>query len=265
MTFLEQVIEEKRQDVKRKKEEKSIEELKSMGLLYKKRPFFEVFKKRYPHEIKIIAEIKMASPSTGLISKDILPERQAMAYEAGGAHSISVITEHRHFKGKMEYVPLVKKAVNVAVLRKDFMVDVYDVYESKALGADAVLLIGEALEREIIRDCLMIAKEIGIDCVIEIHELSTFDKVADMNGFILGINNRDLKTLDVDISKGLELLQQIPLDIPVIIESGIEKREDILMFMEKGVSGFLVGTTLMRSENPMKKIMELRGMDGYKD
>lgn len=265
MTFLKKVIEEKKEIVRLKKRQRSIEELQSISLEYKKRPFFDLFKKRFLEDVRIIGEIKMASPSVGTLAEGINIARQAEIYESSGVYAISVITEERYFNGRLEFIPSVRSSTELPVLRKDFIVDAYEVYESKAAGADCVLLIGEALEKELLADCLSTAKGLNIDCLIEIHDLYTFEKVADLNGFLLGINNRDLKTLKVDISKGYKMLDYIPDNIPVIIESGIEKREEILMFMEKGVSGFLIGTALMRSKNPSELIAKLRGVNDRKD
>ncbi len=265
MTFLEKVVAEKKELVRAKKRQRSIEDLKDISSNLKKRPFFEAFKKRFPEDVRIIGEIKMASPSKGTLKECVNPETQAMIYADAGAKAVSVITEERYFRGSLDFVPLVKKAISLPVLRKDFIVDVYEIYESKASGADCVLLIGEILETQLLKDCLRVAKEIDIDCLCEIHELSTFEKISDVDGYILGINNRDLKTLSVDISKGYKILDHIPFHIPVIIESGIEKREDVLMFMEKGVSGFLIGTALMVAKDPFKKLIELRGEDVAQD
>ncbi len=264
MTFLEKIIKEKREEIKIKKKEKSIEELKAISMYHKKRPFFELFKERFPGDVKIIAEIKLSSPSSGTLASDIEIDKLAEIYAKAGAYSISVITEEKYFNGRKEFISLVRNAVHMPLLRKDFIVDVYEIYESKAIGADCVLLIGEAVDRQLLKDCLQVAKEIDIDCLVEVHGLSAFEKVADLNGFILGINNRDLKTLKVDISNGLEMLNHIPIDMPVVIESGIEKREDIIMFTQRGVSGFLIGTALMKAVNPLKKILELRGIYGNK-
>jgi len=261
MNFLERVVEEKKEIVRLKKRHRPIEDIKHFSSNFKKRPFYEEFKERFPEEVKIIGEIKMASPSQGILIKDINPETMSIIYANAGVKAISIITEERYFNGSLNIIPSVRKAVSLSLLRKDFIVDVYEIYESKAYGADCVLLICEALEKQLLKDCLHVAKEIGIDCLCEIHELSSFENIADLRGYILGINNRDLRTLKVDISKGYKMLDYIPLDIPVIIESGIEKKEDILMFKEKGVSGFLIGTALMRAKNPFSKIIELRGGD----
>lgn len=265
MTFLHKVILEKREEVKVKKRQNSLEGLKNLGLRFKKRPFFEIFNKRFPKEVKIIAEIKMASPSGGVLAEHILPRNQAMVYEKGGAYSISVITEKKYFNGSMEFMTEVRDAVELPVLRKDFIVDIYEIYESKAIGADGVLLIADAIDRELLLDCLEVAREVDIDCLVEIHDLKTYENIADLKGFILGINNRDLKTLEVDLLKGYEMLNYIPNDTPVIIESGIERKEDIVKFMEKGVSGFLIGTVLMKAKNPLEKIRTLSDIYERKD
>jgi len=259
MTFLQQVAEEKRALVQEKKENSSFEMLLEKAGKQKKRPFYEVFRERRQQDVKIIAEIKRASPSRGILKKNINVSELAWKYEKGGASAISVITEEKHFNGSLVFIPRVKDATCLAVLRKDFIVDAWELYESKAYGADAILLIGEMLKRDEIAKFLSIAQAIDLDILLEVHSMKSFEKVAGMDGFVLGINNRNLDTMKVELATAREMLGEIPDDLPVVIESGIAKRENIMSFTRQGVSGFLVGTSLVLSRDPIKKLKTLRG------
>jgi len=253
------LISEKREFIKTIKERQPLVEIQKKINVIEKRPFFMEFCKRGIGTAKIIAEIKKASPSMGVLTDNLDIKATVKAYEHGGARAISVVTEEKYFKGDIAYVEKVKDITTLPILRKDFIIDEYEIFQSKAFGADAMLLIGETLKREELKAYLEIAEEIDIDVLLEIHSLKTYEKVSDFKGYILGINNRDLETLKVNINTSLELLKYIPFDVPVVIESGIEKRDDIERFEGYGVSGFLIGTVLMLSKDPTDKIRELRG------
>jgi indole-3-glycerol phosphate synthase len=259
MTFLEKVLKEKKKVVKASKAELPLSELRQMIGGIEKRPFYQVFNRRFQEDVKIIAEVKKTSPSKGVIICKLDLPGLLMDYEKGGASAISVITEEKYFNGSLAYVGEVKRNVNLPVLRKDFIVDEYEIYQAKAAGADAILLIGEALDANQITEYLEVAREIDIDVLLEIHSMKTYEKVANKKGFILGINNRNLETLKVDIAASRRIIGNIPESMPVIVESGIEDRKHIEDFMEHGVSGFLIGSSLILSGNPYKKLMELRG------
>ncbi|OPY64553.1 MAG: Indole-3-glycerol phosphate synthase [Syntrophorhabdus sp. PtaU1.Bin050] len=261
MTFLEKVAAEKKAAVDALKKRTPLAELKEKIDLNKdRRPFFGTFSKRFSGEVKIIAEVKRASPSRGLLRSDLNVGKLAQAYEAGGASAISVITEERHFMGSLASIKEAKKAAGLPVLRKDFIIDPYELYESKVYGADAVLLIGEMLERGRIEEYLGVAQELMLDVLFEVHSMRTYEKARGLTGFILGVNNRNLETLDVDLQTGFRIIEEIPEDYPIIVESGIEGRKQIEAFMEKGVSGFLIGTSLVLSEDPAGKLKEFRGL-----
>jgi indole-3-glycerol phosphate synthase len=258
-TFLQKVAEEKRALVKGKKKYTAVEKLQERAKRQRRRAFDEVFRERHPRNVKIIAEVKRASPSRGILRDDFNVPRLAQKYEEGGASAISVITEAKHFMGSLGFIRRVKNVTALPVLRKDFLVDPYELYESKAYGADAVLLIGELLERDEIEEFLAIARAIDLDVLMEIHSSETYEKVAGMNGFLLGINNRNLDTLQVDLATATAVLRDIPGDCPVIIESGVEGKQDTQRFTEHGVSGFLIGTSLVLSDDPAGKLKELKG------
>jgi indole-3-glycerol phosphate synthase len=259
MTFLEEVLKEKKKMVKTLKGETSIEELMEKTSGMEKRPFFQVFYWRFPENVRIIAEMKKASPSSGVLVSNLDLPGLLMDYEKGGASAISVLTEEKYFDGSLDYIAMAKKVTGLPILRKDFIVDEYEIYQAKAAGADALLLIGEALDVHQITEYLEIARQIDIDVLLEVHSMKTYEKIADLNGFILGINNRNLETMKVDLAVSHEMLKNIPETLPVIVESGIEDRGHIKGFMENGVSGFLIGTSLIVSASPCKKLRELCG------
>jgi indole-3-glycerol phosphate synthase len=259
MGFLEQILMEKKAAVKELKSKMSLREVVRMAAGKEKRPFFEQFSRRFPDDVRIIAEVKKASPSRGVLAGDLDVAKLMREYEEGGARAISVITEEKYFKGSLTYIAEAKRVTSLPVLRKDFIVDEYEIYEARAAGADAVLLIGEALDRYQAKDYLEIAQSIDLDVLMEVHSLATYEKIADLKGYLLGINNRDLKSLKVDLSTSREILDSIPSDFPVVIESGIDTRQDIESFVGRGVSGFLIGTSLILSSSPREKLRELRG------
>jgi indole-3-glycerol phosphate synthase len=229
-----------------------------------KRDFYGLFRERFPKEVKIIAEAKFSSPAKGRLTDlglaDIL-----VRYRTGGADGISIITEENYFCGSKSYIEEARRLVELPILRKDFIVHPYEVYESRALGADCVLLIAEVLDRQELCDLVSASREVGIDCLLEVHTMQSLEAVLSLglfgegSGLILGINNRDLETLRVDLSSGEALLRHVPDEIPVIVESGIERREDIERFRRFGASGFLVGTALVRVGSPAEKLRELKG------
>jgi len=259
MTFLEKVLEEKKKKVDSLKKEIPVSELKYMAAETPKKPFYDVFSERFPDRTKIIAEVKKVSPSRGLLVNDVYLSEILLDYEKGGASAISIITEEKYFQGSIEYVAEAKKTVDLPVIRKDFIVDEYEVYQAGTAGADAVLLIGEALDKGQIAELIDISSQVGIDVLLEIHSMKMYEKVADLKGFILGVNNRNLDTLKVDLAVAYEIIKNIPVNLPVVVESGIETRDHIECFMRLGVSGFLIGTSLMISENPREKLRELIG------
>ena len=197
----------------------------------------------------IIAEIKSASPSLGVIRENFFPKEIAKTYESHGASAISVLTTRYGFNGDIEYLKDVKGCVDIPVLRKDFIFDEYQIYESAAFGADALLLIASILEKKQLKDYLELSKVLGMDALVEVHTFEDMEKTVDCNPDIIGINNRDLKTFDVDINTTLELIKEIPDDKVVISESGIKSRKDIKYFETNGVDAFLIGTALMASDD----------------
>lgn len=258
--FLETVLKEKKAKVKEWKASTPVSELKERMQDVEKRPFYNVFSKRGEKTVKIIAEVKKASPSMGLLKEDFNVEQLVSAYNEGGSAAISVITEEKFFSGNILLLTEVRKLTSLPILRKDFIVDDYEIYQAKAFGADSILLIAEALERSQLSDFAALAKEIGLDVLIELHSLKSYEKLLDIKDFLLGINNRDLYSLKIDLSTSEKILRHIPEDQKVVIESGIKDRKDIERFIQLGVSNFLIGTNLVLSENPA---MMLKMLNGY--
>ncbi len=205
----------------------------------------------------IIAEVKKASPSKGVIREHFDPVAIARDYEKHGAAAISVLTESRFFQGSAEYLTAIKKHVTIPVLRKDFLFDVYHIYEARALGADALLLIAAILEKNKLRELLHLTRELGMDALVEVHSREELNMVLAIGARIIGINNRDLNTFKTDIETTADLIRNIPDDRIVVSESGIASRDDILMLRSAGVDAFLIGESLMRQESPGEKLAEL--------
>ncbi len=206
---------------------------------------------------RLIAELKKASPSKGLIREDFDPRRIAGIYEAGGAAAMSVLTEEDFFRGSREYLRIVREVSRLPLLRKDFIFDEYQVYEARAFGADAVLLIAAMLSRSQAEELFHLDRELGISVLFEVHHWKELDTALLIDVPLIGINNRDLKTLEIDLNTTVELLRDIPGGKTVVSESGIERREDVDLLADAGVDALLVGTALMRAGDPGRKIREL--------
>ncbi len=200
--------------------------------------------------VGLICELKKASPSRGLIRKDFNPVELALDYQKGGAACLSVLTDNPFFQGCDEHLVAARSVANVPLLRKDFIIDPYQVIESRALGADCILLIMAALEDHQCQELATCAEELELDILIEIHDDTELSRALKIKGnFLIGINNRDLKTLKVDINNTEQLAPKVPKSYEIICESGISNFEDIQRVKNVGVSRFLVGESLMRQEN----------------
>lgn len=209
--------------------------------------------------VAIIAEVKGASPSKGVIRTDFDPVAVALEYEEAGASAISVLTDEKYFHGKLEYLAAVRRRVSVPVLRKDFLVDAYQVSEARANGADAVLLISEASTGEGLRALLDLAHSLGMNALVESHDREHLEAAIASGARVLGINNRNLRTLEVDLSTTEKLAPIVPKDRILVSESGISSRRDVERVQICGVSAVLVGETLMRSSDVRAKMDELLG------
>ncbi len=210
--------------------------------------------------INIIAEIKKASPSCGIICEQFDPVQQARLYSASGACAISVLTEENYFKGDISFLQMVRDNTSLPVLRKDFIFDTYQVYESLVFGADAILIIAALVDLFTLIEMLELAHNFGLDCLVEVHDQKDIDKVLSTEAEMIGINNRDLSSFDVDIETSARLYPLIPKSKIVVVESGIKGAEHVEKFNSLGITSFLVGETLMRSGNVPSAIREMKGV-----
>jgi indole-3-glycerol phosphate synthase len=198
----------------------------------------------------VIAEIKKASPSKGIIREDFDPAEIAGSYAANGAACLSVLTDQKYFKGQVEYLKMARAACDVPVLRKDFMIDPYQVYEAREMGADAILLIVAALGDPMMSDLEQAATALGMDVLVEVHNEQELERALRLQTPLLGINNRNLRNFETSLETTLSMLSLIPEDKIVISESGIHSREDIKLLRGNGVNGFLIGEAFMREVDP---------------
>jgi indole-3-glycerol phosphate synthase len=196
----------------------------------------------------IIAEIKKASPSAGIISENFDPVSKAKEYESFGAAALSILTEEDYFLGSISYLVNVKKVSDLPILRKDFIIDAYQIYESKLIGADCILLIAAILSDEQLQNFTNIADQLGLDYIIEIHDKDELSRVEIFSKAIIGVNNRDLKTFEVDINNSILLRNEFKLDNVFVSESGIKSRKDIDMLKENNINVFLIGESLMKGD-----------------
>jgi len=210
-------------------------------------------------KIALIAEIKRASPSRGMIQEELDPVRQAQTYVDSGAAAISVLTESRYFKGSLEDLATVKKTVGekIPILRKDFIFEEYQIYESRAYGADCLLLIAAVLEPSQLAELLFLSHQLRMTCLVEVHNEEEIKRAVDCGAYIIGINNRDLRTFYVDLNTTLRLKPFIPLGHIVVSESGIKNREDVVRLARCGVNAILVGETLVSAGDTAVKMKEL--------
>jgi indole-3-glycerol phosphate synthase len=210
-----------------------------------------------PGQINLIAEVKKASPSKGIIRDDFDPIAIAQIYQSSGAAAISVLTDEWFFQGSLSYLTAIREATSIPLLRKDFIIDEYQIYQACAAGTDAILLIATILELETMQTFLNIAHSLDLDCLVEVHTESELRKVLDTDAQIVGINNRDLKTFQTNLNTTAQLRKLIPQDKVVVSESGIHSRQDVKMLQECGINAILVGESLMRSADINAKVKEL--------
>lgn len=253
------IIKSKRACIEQSKKSTSLEYLKHR--FSRKNINIRNFKFAISHgyDIGIIAEIKLASPTRGIIRKDVDVRKIAMEYQINGASAISVLTDEKFFNGKLEYIKEVKAVTSLPVLRKDFIIDEYQVYESALYGADAILLITDILSREEIVKLSSLAKSLNMAVLCEAHSEQEIEKAVSAKQDIIGINNRDLSTFKLSLSTTENLIGLIPEGKIIVSESGIHSRQDIMFLKSIGVSAVLVGSVLMEAEDIGAKLRELVG------
>lgn len=261
--ILAQIIEHKRGEVAQARRDRPLADLRAAaGDSEPPRNFFAALT-RPKQTLRAIAEIKRASPSAGVIRDDFDPVAIARAYHDNGAAGISCLTDEKFFQGSLSYISQIKAAVPLPVLRKDFIVDEYQLYEARAAGADAVLLIAECLGEPQLIDLLILATELKMTTLIEVHDFESLVQIKSHVGFphpgyqLLGINNRDLRTMTTDVQHTIGLLPEVPDKDILVSESGIRTHEDIARLQEAGVHRILVGEHLMRQPDPGTALREL--------
>ena len=205
----------------------------------------------------VIAEIKKASPSKGVLRADFIPADIAQSYAEAGAACLSVLTDRQFFQGQTDYLKQARASCDLPVLRKDFMVDPYQIYESRAMGADCVLLIAACLEDAQMAELEAIARSLDMAVLVEVHDRPELERALKLKTPLLGINNRDLRTFEVSLDTTLDMLGDVPVDRVLVTESGILSKDDVKKMRDAGVYAFLVGETFMRAEDPGAALAEL--------
>lgn len=255
--ILDDIIEHKRREVDEAKRRNPIEKLRARVAPREPGRFRKAVGQ--PGRLCLIAEIKKASPSRGVIRADFDPAAIARSYADGGASAISVLTDAQYFQGDVSHLVQARKESGLPVLRKDFIIDEHQIWESAAIGADAALLIVAALDAGQLKDYLQLAAEIGLDTLVEAHDAAEIETALDAGAEIVGINNRDLRTFKTDIETTLRLAERIPDDRVIVSESGIHTREDAQKVRDAGANAILVGEALMTCADVSGKIRELIG------
>ena len=259
--YLDRIVETKKTEVARLAETFSIAEAeRHIAAMAPTRGFHSALTAGRKRDMGLIAEVKKASPSKGLIRPDFHPVQLAAAYEAAGTDCISVLTDETYFQGGGAYLSAIREAVNVPLLRKDFVIDERQIYEARLLGADAVLLIAAILSDVQLRDYLALATVLGLDALIEVHDREELDRVLALPAAkLIGINNRNLRTFEVSLETTAALAALVPPHATLISESGIQTREDVEFLQRNGAKGVLIGETFMRRANVGDAVHDLMG------
>jgi indole-3-glycerol phosphate synthase len=265
-TILDQIVATKRDEIARAKAAVPIERLRDeLPDAPPVRDFFAALSTRRvsegPSTIRLIAEVKKASPSKGIIRADFDPVAIARTYEAAGASCLSVLTDKHYFQGSLDYLRQIRAAVGIPILRKDFILDTYQLVEARAAGADAVLLIAECLDDCNLRKLHNEALELGLTPLVEFYEPANLPRVLEAGATLIGVNNRDLRTFAVDLDHTIRLRGQVPNDCLLVAESGIHTRGDVLRLQEAGIDAMLVGESLMREPDIAAAVRRLLSSD----
>jgi indole-3-glycerol phosphate synthase len=250
--ILTKILNTKLEEIKKGREEICLDELQTCTLdLPKCRDFYQALKNKIDNnETAVIAEVKKASPSKGLIAKNFNPITAALSYEKAGAACLSVLTDEEYFQGHSDYMQQARAAVNIPVLRKDFIIDQWQVYQSRHLGADCILLIVAALADPQLYELTVLAQSLGMEVLMEVHDQTELERALNTPARLIGINNRNLRTFVTDLETSVVLSKGIPADRIVISESGIHSTENIKMLQKQGINTFLIGEAFMRKDNP---------------
>lgn len=256
--ILDEIVDYTRKRVEKEKKEYSLEKLKKAAIKLATTDFqFEKALKKT--ELSFICEVKKASPSKGIIVEKFLYKEIAKEYEMAGASAISVLTEPKYFLGKDSYLQEIRKEVKIPLLRKDFVVEEYQLYQAKNLGADCVLLICSILSEERLKEYIEICDDLGLSALVEAHDEDEIEKAVRARARIIGVNNRNLKDFTVSVTNSIRLRALVPRDILFVAESGIQSAEDIMKLKEAKVDAVLIGETLMRSSDKRAMLRKLAG------
>ena len=257
--FLATIVDHIRGEVERRRRQAPLSALRERSLFHEPRRGFA--RSLSGNTRRIITEIKKASPSKGLIRENFDPVEIAKDYAAHGASALSVLTEERFFQGSLLYLEQIRQAVPLSLLRKDFTLDSYQLVEAKSYGADAVLLIAALLDSSLMKELRQQAAELSLDTLIEVHNEAELEATVEAGAQLIGINNRDLRTFEVNLATTDKLAPLIPLGVPAICESGIDHVEQIHRVEKVGIHIFLIGESLMRAPRPGKRLQELLEKD----
>ena len=258
--ILKDIILHKRVEVQDRKKKLPLSVLqRSQPALSQPRNFFDSLFSKHRASCSLIAEIKKASPSKGVLTKDFDPLHLAGIYEASGASALSILTDEQFFQGSLQFLPLVKIHSKLPILQKDFIIDLYQIYEARRWGADAILLIASILNDEEMSRFYQAARGLGLSTIIEVHNEEELDRALAVQPRIIGINNRNLQDFEISLETTRRLARQIPPEILVVSESGILNRLDVERVYEAGVKAILVGEALLTSPDISLKIKELLG------
>lgn len=257
--ILDDLVQSTKRRVAQEKEACGMEKMKAQALSMDSATGFPFEKMLQTEGIQFICEVKKASPSKGVIAEDFPYLDIARAYEQAGAGAISVLTEPEFFQGSPRYLQEIRKEVRIPLLRKDFTIDPYQIYQAKVLGADAVLLICAILDKDTLGEYLCICDRLGLSALVEAHDEREMEQALQAGARVIGVNNRNLKDFTVDIENSIRLRSQASEEIAFVAESGIGSRQDVKRLEEAQVNGVLIGETLMRSPDKKAMLDELRG------
>lgn len=255
-TVLDRIVQSKREEIALVKKRRDLQALKdAVHTAPEIRDFLDALRRR--DRIRLLAEVKKASPSKGVIRPQFQPVDIAKAYQAGGAAAISVLTDEPFFQGRLDYLSQIRDAVTIPILRKDFILDEYQVYEARVAGADAVLLIAECLPGDELSKLYHCIRELGMTALIELYDPVHLERVLETGTPLVGVNNRDLRTFAVELDHVIRLRSRIPSNITLVAESGISNPEDVRKLEEAGIDAILVGESLMRQSDVRKAVEQL--------
>lgn len=258
--ILDEIVQAARKRVIRDKKEQGMEEMRERAFSMNVRTGFPFERMLHGENIQFICEVKKASPSKGVIAENFPYLDIAREYEQAGAGAVSVLTEPEFFQGSARYLEEIRKEVHIPLLRKDFTIDPYQIYQAKVLGADAVLLICSILDGAAIREYMGICDSLGLSALVETHNEQEMEQALKAGARVIGVNNRNLKDFTVDIENSIRLRSMAPENIAFVAESGIGSRQDVQRLEEARVNGVLIGETLMRSADKKAMLDRLRGL-----